>query len=223
MIARSVRISFAGALCAGVVLTSHASRASDHVDGIKTALDNSADITDVFTFTSPKDPNKLVLIMNVNGFARSGSRFSNAVDYKFRIRPIADARTLAPSADPAQERSIVCSFANRTFALNGNQRATCAFNLGGAAETLTFETRGGNYRAGGSAQRGGLRVFAGARSDPWFLDLAKILKFSAGLPVLPVSGVNGLHGTNVLSIVVEVDKARLPGPLLAVTAQTVRK
>ena len=33
--------------------------------------------------------------------------------------------------------------------------------------------------------------------------------------------INGLQGQNVLSIVVEIDKARLGGPMLAVTAQTV--
>jgi hypothetical protein len=48
------------------------------------------------------------------------------------------------------------------------------------------------------------------------------LKINAGLP-FGGPGVNGLYGQNILSIVVEVDKNRLPGPVLAVTAQTVRK
>ena len=56
-----------------------------------------------FAFTSPQNPDKLVLIMNVHAFAFSSSRFSNAVDYKFRIRPIDDAKTLAPSTDARRE------------------------------------------------------------------------------------------------------------------------
>src|SRR5688572_20774164 len=87
---------------AAFTLAPASSHASDHSDGVKTALDLAADITDLFTFTSPKDPNKLVMIMNVNGFAGPSSRFSDAVDYKFRIRPIADAKTLVPSTDPAK-------------------------------------------------------------------------------------------------------------------------
>ena len=91
------------------------SRASDHIDGLKTAIDNAADMTDLYVFTSPRDANKLVFVMNTHPIAFSGSRFSNAVDYKFRIRPIEDTRTLAPSRDARKEQSIVCSFANGFF------------------------------------------------------------------------------------------------------------
>lgn len=201
------------------------SRASDHIDGIKTALDNAADITDVYVFKSPTNPNKLVLIMNSHGVAFSTSRFSNAVDYKFRLRPITDANTLAASNDPRSERSIVCNFSGGTFIINANQHATCTLNLeGDQREVIELDTRGSDdVRAGGIGEKNGTRIFAGVRSDPWFLDLAKTLKYNAGLPVLDVPGANGLYGQNVLSIVVEIDVNKVPGPLLAVTAQTIRK
>jgi hypothetical protein len=212
------------AVSAALALEPRASHASDHIDGVKTALDNSADLTDLYTFTSPTDPDKLVLVMNVHGLAFSGSRFSNAVDYKFRIRPIDDARTLTPSRDPAREQRIVCQFRGSLFRIDGKQRATCAFELlGGLTESISFDTRSSSYRAGGEATRGDLRVFAGVRSDTWFLDLAKTLKYNAGVRVSNTPGINGLYGQNVLSIVVELDKRRLGGPLLAITAQTVRK
>jgi len=199
-------------------------KASDHIDGIKTALDNAADITDVYTFKSPRDPNKLVLIMNTHGLAFSTSRFSNAVDYKFRLRPIDDSTKLTPSNDARRERSIVCNFSGGMLLVNSNQRARCTLNLENGTETIDFETRNSDdVRAGGVGEKNGIRIFAGVRSDPWFLDLAKTLKYNAGLPVLDVPGINGLHGQNVLSIVVEVDINRVPGPLLAVTGQTVRK
>jgi hypothetical protein len=199
------------------------SQASDHVDGVKTGLDNSADLTDLFTFTSPQNPDKLVLIMNVNGFAFRQSRFSNAVDYIFRIRPIDDAKTLAPSADPRREQTIVCSFSGGLPIVGAKQRATCKFNLGATTETVSFDTRGGDFKAGGSVDQNGLKVFAGVRSDPWFLDLGKTVKFVKGQPVPASAGSNGLQGQNVLSIVVELDKKRLAAPLLAITAQTIRK
>jgi hypothetical protein len=218
-------LPFAVALAALVVAgAGKKSRASDHIDGIKTALDNAADITDVFTFKSPTNPNKLVLIMNSHGIAFSTSRFSNAVDYKFRLRPISDSATLAASNDARSERSIVCNFSGGTFLVNANQRAKCTLNLEGGQEVIEFDTRGSNeVRAGGMGEKNGTRIFAGVRSDPWFLDLAKTLKYNAGLPVLDVPGANGLHGQNVLSIVVEIDINKVPGPLLAVTGQTVRK
>jgi hypothetical protein len=214
---------FAAAFLAVVLSGQTTSRASDHIDGVATTIDNAADLTDLYTFTSPRDANKLVMVLNVHTLANSKSRFSNAVDFKFRIRPIDDARTLAPSTDPAREQSIVCSFSGGMFLLNSNQRATCRFDLEGSEDTIVFDTRTDGFRAGGMAERGDIKVFAGVRSDTWFLDLAKTLKYNRSLPVLDTPGINGLWGQNVLSIVVEVDKRRLGGPLLAITAQTVRR
>lgn len=215
-----------GAWClaagAALCVAPRAAEASDHIDGLKTAVDNSADVTDLYTFTSPANPSKLVMIMSVHPTAWSGSKFSNAVDYVFRIRPIDDARTLTPSTDTRREQQVVCTFGGGIPFL-GSQRATCRFELGTTNEIVTFDTRNGSYRAGGVGERNGCRVFAGVRSDSWFLDLARTLKFNNGLPVDQSPGINGLHGQNVLSIVVEVDKAKLAGPLLAITAQTVRK
>ena len=145
------------------------------------------------------------------------------MDYKFRIRPIDNVKALSPSKDVTREQSIVCSFSGGLPLVDANQHATCILKLGDAPETIRFDTRSADYRAGGAGEQGGTRVFAGARSDPWFLDLARTLKFNASLPVERSPGINGLSGQNILSIVVEVDKRRLPGPLLAITAQTVRK
>ncbi len=214
-----------GLAALAVVLGAEApSHASDHADGLTTTLDRAADLTDIYTFTSPEDDSKLVLVMNVTPFASTRSRFSNAVDYVFRIRPIDDAKTLKPTADASREQKIVCSFAGGMPVIEPKQRATCAFHLGGASsESVQFDTRSSSFGAGGSVAKNGVRVFAGVRSDSWFLDLGKTVKFISGTNVAKSSGVNGLHGQNVLSIVVEIDKARLAGPLLAVAAQTVRK
>lgn len=193
-------------------------RASDHADGPKTALDMSADLTDLYTFTSPKDPSKLVLVLNVHALATSHTTFSDAVDYKFRIRQ-ADAKTLKPGS---REQDITCTFQGGGL-FDSTQDATCVFDLEGGTETVTFKTRGDDaYRAGGVGQKDDLKVFAGVRSDTWFLDLGRTVGFSKGDDVYSKEGSNGLEGKNTLSIVVELDKRRVGGPLLAVTSQTVR-
>lgn len=217
-----MKTKLAFALVAAVALASASGRASDHIDGVGTTIDNAADITDVFAFTSPTDATRLVLIMNVHTLAFKRSRFSNAVDYKFRIRPIANQATLAPSTDPAKEQSITCTFSGGLVLIDPKQKVTCTHSFAGGSEKVTFDTRG-EHEAGGSGQSANMRAFAGVRSDPWFLDLAKTLKFGNNLRVLDVPGVNGLAGQNVLSIVVEIEKSRLPGTLLAVTGQTVRR
>jgi hypothetical protein len=204
-----------------LALLAGSARASDHIDGVATTLDNAADLTDTFAFPSPENPDNLVLIMNVHPMAFSAARFSDAVDYTLRIRQIRDAAKLLPEA--AGEQTIRCSFSGGTLLIAPNQHATCVFNLAGGTEQLEFDTRGADFVAGGSARSGSLRVFAGVRSDPWFLDLVKTLKFSSGKALDGSAGRNGLAGANVLSIVVELPKSRLGGPLLAVSAQTVRK
>lgn len=194
-------------------------RASDHADGPKTAIDLAADLTDLYTFTSPKDPNKLVLIMNVHALANSHTTFSDAVDYKIRIRQ-ADGKTLKPGS---KEQDITCTFAGGSM-FDSTQDATCVLSLEGGTETVKFKTRGDDdFRAGGVGQKDDIKVFAGVRSDTWFLDLKRTVSFSKGENIYSKEGHNGLDGSNTLSIVVELDKRRVGGPLLAVTAQTVRK
>lgn len=217
-------LGFALPLLAATLASETPSMASDHVDGLKTAIDISADLTDMFSFTAPDDPNRLVLIMNVHGFAISRSRFSNAVDYKFRIRPIDDPKTLKPSTDPKREQVITCNFSGGLLLIEPKQTATCTFGFSGGKETVSFETRSDQYQAGGSGEQDGIKVFAGVRSDPWFLDLGRTLAFNGSKSVSQTPGTNGLQGTNVLSIVVEFDKSRLGlQNLVAITAQTVRQ
>lgn len=193
-------------------------RASDHADGPKTALDLAADLTDLYTFTSPKDANKIVFVLNVHALANSHTTFSDAVEYKLRVRQV-NATTLTPGQD---EQAITCTFAGGSL-FDSTQRASCVLALAGGTETVTFDTRGDDHRAGGVGSRDDIKVFAGVRSDTWFLDLKRTVGFSKGEDIRSKVGHNGLDGSNVLSIVIEMDKRRVGGPLLAVTAQTVRK
>jgi hypothetical protein len=67
-------LPFAAAFLAVVLAGPATSRASDHVDGVKTALDRGGDITDVYVFPSPQDANKVVFVMNSRSRATSKCR-----------------------------------------------------------------------------------------------------------------------------------------------------
>ena len=61
---------------------------SDHVDGPRSIGDPPADITDLFAFTSPKDPARTVLAMCVFPSAGESAIFSNVIDYVIAVRRV---------------------------------------------------------------------------------------------------------------------------------------
>lgn len=200
-------------------------RASDHLDGPRVTADPQADITDVFAFTSPDNPARVVLAMAVTPYASGASAFSPLVDYAFRVERV---EALSPlTLDPAV-RDVVC-----TFDAGSPQKVTCGAPGGFSATAAVGDTSGG----GGP----GMRVFAGLRSDPAFFDrqgaLAAVASGRASF-----TGQNAFAGANVLAIVVEVDSAAFTldpdagasagadaapeaagPPVIAVAAETVRR
>ena len=65
---------------------------SDHVDGPRSIGDPPADITDLFAFTSPKDPARTVLAMCVFPSAGESAVFSNVIDYTIAVRRVSRRR-----------------------------------------------------------------------------------------------------------------------------------
>ena len=61
---------------------------SDHFSGPRALADPAADITDVYAFPAPDNSDHLVVIMDVFGKAGPSAVFSDAVIYRFRIRPV---------------------------------------------------------------------------------------------------------------------------------------
>ena len=61
---------------------------SDHVDGPRSIGDPPADITDLFAFTSPKDPARTVLAMCVFPSAGESAVFSNVIDHTIAVRRV---------------------------------------------------------------------------------------------------------------------------------------
>lgn len=195
---------------------------SDHGSGPRAFADPVADITDMFAFPSPQRPGTLVLVLDVFPFAGMSALFSDAVDYRFRVRPA----TLAPEQDrPAfavseKEYAFSCRFAAPVEHDGGQlvQEGSCTGPAGQVARFLVNDEHGG--------QAHGLRAFAGVRMDPFFFDGRKALETIVTRKLaFAAQGSSVMFRQNVLSIVIELDVTTTfgtgDGPLFAIAAETV--
>ena len=187
---------------------------SDHVDGPRSIGDPSIDLTDLFAFTSPENSGRTVLVANVFPSAGVSAIFSNAVNHSIVIRrmTVAGLGNAAKFKPADQEYRFNCRFSaleRGSDSANPVQRGTCKFPDG---QELAFLV---NDEKGASTPDGVFRVFAGLRSDPFFLAwlVEKLKRFP-----------NLLQHDNVLSIVIEFDTRRVlepdKGSLFGVIAET---
>lgn len=197
---------------------------SDHFSGPRAMAGPAGDITDAYAFPSPEQPGHLVLIQDVLPDARVGSYFSDAIVYRFRLRPITiggtGAATAFPFAGEDQELVFDCHFESPRQGEGGKemQEGWCVSPSG---KTIRFRV---NDEKGASSE--GLRIYAGLRADPFFMDPFAILQSqNKGRLAFEKAGKNALTGLNILSIVIEVDcRSWLTdgrGPLLALVSETV--
>ncbi|MCZ4121299.1 DUF4331 family protein [Streptomyces sp. H39-S7] len=195
---------------------------SDHVSGPRALENPVADITDFYAFPSPERAGHLVLVMNTLPFAPSDGRFSEGLVYRFRLRS-------ADLGGPAQPVSLTAGVAEFTF--------DCVFSVaeqngeGPARQDGTCTTPNGEvvpFRVDEEHPVAvhGVRVFAGPRWDPFFLDAPAALKtLATGKLAFTEPGSIFLDGKNVLSLVLEIDCALLLGgvEVLAVVAETLTR
>jgi hypothetical protein len=189
---------------------------SDHIDGPRQIGDPSADITDLLAFTSPENPARTVLAVNVFPTCGVNAIFSNAINHSIVVRSakvagVGDA-TKFQTADPEIRFSCRFDALERDAAdRKPVQRGTFTFPDG---QTLRFLV---GDEKGASTPDGTFRVYAGMRSDPFILAWL----IPAGLKKFQ----NLLFNDNVLSIVVEFDTQRVldpgKGSLFAVIAETI--
>jgi hypothetical protein len=183
---------------------------SDHISGPRAIADPVIDITDVYAFPCPESPNHLVLIMNVFPYAGPSALFSDAVIYRLRVRSISiapDGRSFAVAAD---ESTFDFTFSDS----QPLQEGRCALPSG---EIVTF-------RLNEESARGrGVQIFAGQRSDPFFLDGPMAEKTIATRQLaFKEKGSDRLYGKNVLGIVLRIEWATVltGGPMFAVVGET---
>ncbi|MGZ3496142.1 MAG: HoxN/HupN/NixA family nickel/cobalt transporter [Vulcanimicrobiaceae bacterium] len=204
-------------------------RASDHQDSPVTAGRPGADITDPYIFPAPDNRKNVVLVMNVHSLIPSGQGgsifFDPGVVYQMNFDGV-DENASTPSQSITQ--SFIIQFSagtpgpNQPIFVYGPGHPTVT---GNQTELIKLSGQG---TINTPFTVGDMHVFAGAREDPFFFDLAQFLKIlpdrnggSTATSCLPKLG-NGtcpqgfndpgsdtLKGFNVLSLVVELPRADL--------------
>jgi len=180
---------------------------SHHISGPRAMAEPIADITDLYAFPSPEHPGRLVLVLNTLPFAPPSAVFSEGLIYRFRLRPLtaSDRDDGAPFAVGGEEIMIDCVFsapAGGPGADGPGQAGTCATPAGERVSIRVNDEHDGQAR--------GVRVFAGPRWDPFIMDAPATLKtIATGKLAFTDPGAIYLDGKNVLSLVVEVDRAGL--------------
>jgi len=129
--------------------------AADHIDAPATIGEAAADITDIYAWMN-QDAAKLNLVMNVSPFASANTKFSNAVQYVFHVNSSkgygeAQTETLAVCEFPAADQ-IQCWIGDEYVTGNPN-------NVNGLM-----------------SESGRIKIFAGVRNDPFFMELGGFLK-----------------------------------------------
>ncbi len=191
---------------------------SDHFSGPRVLADPVVDITDIFAFPSPERSRDLVLIMNVFPMAGPSAFFSDAVIHRFRIRSATVPAAGGGFTVGADEFTFDVTFEVPVTEDRSARLVQAGRCTGPNGESVSFRV---NDEKGGGHD--GLRVFAGRRSDPFFMDVPMFMETvkTRELAFKKV-GTNSFAGHNVLGIVLQIDWAAWlkHGPVFAVVCET---
>jgi hypothetical protein len=202
--------------------------AADHVDapavGSLSTGSTIADITDYYAFESPSNADNYVFVCNVMGLtapsASGDASFDEDVMYEFNI----DNDT-----DNVEDQVIQAIFRDDNVIVfgpvaPGNAGTTSMIAYTGPRVEAAVSTYGNDPEIG---EANGMKVFAGPRDDPFFMDFfrfADIVNGAGAALDLDVPdpadgqayatsfqdpGMDAFAGTNVMSIVVEVPKSMI--------------
>jgi hypothetical protein len=235
--------------------------ASSHREAPRISQDPVADNTDVYAFVAPDAPNDVTMVANwIPLEAPYGGpnfyRFGQDVLYQFNVDNDGDGK-----AEITYQFRFQDHYRNlNTFLYNtGPVKSLTDPNLNFFQTYTVTEVRNGhvttlatnvpvapanigprstpNYAA--LAQQavrtlpGGIKVFAGPRDDPFFVDLGSVFDLGGLRPLNPAhviplpkaAGVDGLAGFNVHSIVLQIPKSRLVvnDPTIGIWSSTYRQ
>jgi hypothetical protein len=201
----------------------HTARASDHQDNPLVELNPAMDMSDFYAFPGAS-ADRIALVMDSHPLLTPaqtpGASFDPNILYQFKIDNTGDAK---------EDRVIQVTFkgtgANQTVEVRGPIAPPVAGAMMNTVANVDPVVSGPVNRVLGTGT--GVQVFAGAREDPFFLDLEQFLRIlpdrrpSTG-PLSQISdtpsatsfrtaatAVDPLKGTNVLSIVIELPTAML--------------
>lgn len=175
--------------------------------------DARLDLTDLFVFAAPDNPDRTVLIMDSNPFMQGNGFHPDAV-YRFNIDNDGDALP-----------DVAFSF---TFSDLSDDRQTATAYYATGSDARTREPRGntlieatpvGFDGTATTVQAGPCRLFIGKRSDPFFADGDGVLHWLAhgAEGNFEWTGTDTFAGANILSIVLEAPNEMFgPGPRIGV-------
>ena len=218
-------------LLAFTLYVNHGARASDHQDSPVTVNRPGADITDPYIFPAPDNPNNVVISMNVHPLIPPGQAMSTYFDpgvvYQMNFDGVDEnSKSLAQSITQSYVMQFVAGTpgSNQSITVYGPAHPSTLGNQ------TTLVPSSGQGTINKPFTVGNMKIFAGAREDPFFFDLSQFLKIlpdrnggntaPSCLPKLgnntcpqgfnpPGVATDTLKGFNVLSIVVEMPRAAL--------------
>ena len=182
--------------------------AADHIDA-PGVTETTSDITDFYAFQSPENNSNIVFVANLQGLlspsASARATFDENVMVEFNIDTNDDA---------VEDLVIQCTFENGMVTAYGPVAPVST----GTSSTLvtSANTVSTNITAYGSnasiGNQNGVKLFAGPRDDPFFMDFAQYGEIIAGnASSFNDPGTDTFAGTNVMSVVVEVPKSMIGG------------
>ena len=160
---------------AAILYTVHPVKGSDHQDTYNLAnrSNTTADITDVYVFPSPNNPNNVVFVMNVSPLIPAGMGTSKFFDptlmWQFKI---SHSATAGPE-DEVIQFGVTGTDQNQQITMFG----PAAPNEVGTTNTFVKATGTFAYNAPTTIANNTIQVFAGPRADPFFFDLFAFFTF----------------------------------------------
>lgn len=210
-------------------------QAADHIDAPAAALDQPADIGDIFAFLNPNDNSKVILALDIQGFIVPSenvnlSLFSPDVIYRFEIENTGDAipdLRIDVNFTPQTARNAPQI---ATIRLPGNKRhKTITFTAPTTVQTLAATA---NPFAVTTDPVTGVRFFAGLTDDPFYFDIVGFGRFVGSVlgstpnPAFLQRARDSFAGYNVHMIALEVPADMLRGPagnVIGVSGVTLRR
>lgn len=200
-----------------------AARASDHQDNPLVELNPAMDMSDFYAFPGAT-ADRVVLVLNSRPLLTPAQTPSASFDpnilYQFKIDNTGDAK---------EDRVIQVTFKGtgptQTVEVRGPMAPPVVGGMANTVANVTPAVTGTINQTIGTAS--GIQVYAGAREDPFFLDLEQFLRIlpdrkpstgslsqipdapGASSFRAPSAAVDALYNSNLLSIVIELPTAQL--------------
>jgi hypothetical protein len=258
---RWLAIGAGGVVAAVSMATLVTAGASSHRESPRIAQDPVADNTDVYAFVAPDAPNSVTIVGNwIPLEAPYGGpnfhRFGEDVLYQFNVDNDGDAKaeitykfrfhnkvrsgdTFLYNTGPVTSLDDPDLNVRQSYTVTetryGHTR-TLARNVPVAPANVGPRSTPNYAALADAAERtigGGIKVFAGPRDDPFFVDLGSVFDLAGlrplnqahAIPLPNAAGKDGLEEFNVHSIVMQIPKSRLvkKDPVLGVWSSTYRQ